>query len=337
MVKSKVHLLVDPDVFDPDIKSAKERVRRLYKEVLSFEWHKEKIEMGDIPWERYSDNSYFSKNWIRKKCAEIEAKHGYARDIVAIFVPESKWRSRDAHLGVQYGGTFSGYHVYMVKTRDNFSDTVIHEHTHCDKDIADEAGISLSKAAGVDWKKAVHGTAQGYEEYKYRDLILSVKDELQKAYQRRRTMENIQLSILQLMIRLLKEQISQLTQKDEEVNENRLQEWAQAIKGFEGWYDGSLTKRLNNPGALRYSPYQDGTRDGFAYFKTYEKGWKALIHQLRLAATGESKHYDPNMTIREFVDTWAPPHDNNDHNDRYAQHIADKLGVTIETKIKNFV
>lgn len=114
--------------------------------------------------------------------------------------------------------------------------------------------------------------------------------------------------------------------------------WAKAIEMHEGYGtpDAITITRNYNPGALRYSPFQIEVRDGFASFPDYATGWKALIHQLTIAATGKSKVYKPTDTLLVFFSKWAPPSNNNDPF-RYAKVVADRLKVDIKTQIKDLV
>lgn len=130
---------------------------------------------------------------------------------------------------------------------------------------------------------------------------------------------------------------------------SRIDDWAMAIQIFEDYVppggkyrgggiaeSGSLSWRNHNPGNLRWSPYEAGNRNNFSYFNSYEEGWHALIHQLRIAADGRSKVYRPTMTIRDFFHVYAPSEDNN-HPDTYAKFVADYLKVPVETLIKDLI
>jgi hypothetical protein len=147
---------------------------------------------------------------------------------------------------------------------------------------------------------------------------------------------------------------------------SRLNDWAKAIQSFEGWTEGttellatpqpiaattrkgqkaviigngikiggSISWRQNNPGNLRWSPFEEGNITNFSVFSTYEKGFEALLHQLRIAATGGSKVYRPDMTLLRFFEIYAPSSDNNSP-EKYAAFVAKQLGVTVTTPIKN--
>lgn len=124
---------------------------------------------------------------------------------------------------------------------------------------------------------------------------------------------------------------------------DRLRDWALAIQEFEGYLNpkqyppkGTLSYRQNNPGNLRWSPFEDGNENGFSVFATYEKGLNALIHQLRIAATGESRVYNPEMTLYRFFEVYAPSSDGN-YPRNYAEFVARRLGVSPNIIIKNLM
>lgn len=123
--------------------------------------------------------------------------------------------------------------------------------------------------------------------------------------------------------------------KVEEAVSPRLVDFATYIKEYEGYYANTVSVRNNNPGNLRSSPYMSGQRDGFAYFKTYDDGWNALLWQLQISVDGRSGVYNPEMTLYEFFETYAPSSDSNAPR-LYAESVAKKLGVSPETKIKFF-
>lgn len=118
-----------------------------------------------------------------------------------------------------------------------------------------------------------------------------------------------------------------------------LEKMAEAIKKYEGWYVGSRSYRNNNPGNLKYNSQKGAIgadTNGFAVFGTYQDGWNALINQIDLAFSGKSKLYYPEMTLIEFFNVYAPKSDNNDPN-AYALFVAQKLGVSPQTKLKDLI
>lgn len=146
------------------------------------------------------------------------------------------------------------------------------------------------------------------------------------------------------IVELLKKLVALLLLKNEHGKHvSRLDDWASAIQEFEGWYDerqrppaGSRSYRQNNPGNLRWSPFEDGNIDNFSVFNTYEKGREALIHQLRIAANGESRVYKPDMTLYRFFEVYAPSSDNN-HPQHYAEFVAKRLGISPTVLIKTLL
>lgn len=148
------------------------------------------------------------------------------------------------------------------------------------------------------------------------------------------------------IISLLKKLADLYKQLTPQKPRSRLEEWATAIKRFEGWAvpgeylngkyypQGSLSYRHKNPGNLRYSKYQAGTKNNFSYFNTYAEGWKALLFQLRIAVDGRSSVYNPDMTLLDFFKVYAPSSDNN-YPKKYASFVSKQLGVTTDTMIKD--
>ena len=132
------------------------------------------------------------------------------------------------------------------------------------------------------------------------------------------------ISILSSILALL------LSQKK---NQSVIDRLAEYIAEFEGFYkDGTVAQRNHNPGNLVWSPYQIGTKDGFALFLTDDDGWKALKYQLQLIFDGKSKYYRPDMTIQDFINVWAST---SPYNERvaYAQYIANHFGVSPDTRL----
>lgn len=145
------------------------------------------------------------------------------------------------------------------------------------------------------------------------------------------------LSVLTILVPLLEKK----RELDQVAHKNKLEEWALAIQEFEGYKNqkqqppaGSLSYQNNNPGNLRWSPFESGQSRGFSTFSTYQKGFDALMHQLRIATTGESKVYRPDMTLLRFFEVYAPSSDNN-HPETYAKFVAKRLGVNVSIKISN--
>lgn len=120
---------------------------------------------------------------------------------------------------------------------------------------------------------------------------------------------------------------------------SRIPEWADAVTEREGYgKPNAITITANkNPGALRSSPFQTGTRGGFAIFPDYPTGRKALEHQLTICANGKSMAgYKPTDTLLQWASRWAPDHDNNDSL-AYAKFVAKRLNVPIDTEVSSLL
>ena len=86
--------------------------------------------------------------------------------------------------------------------------------------------------------------------------------------------------------------------------------------------------RNQNPGNLR------GSNGKFRSFDTPEEGFRALVADIRTKQTGKSKHdVDGDSSIYDFFKVYAPEFENNTLN--YAKTVAENLGVTIDTPIKD--
>lgn len=100
----------------------------------------------------------------------------------------------------------------------------------------------------------------------------------------------------------------------------------------------SRSRRNCNPGNLKFADQYGATGQddkGFAVFKDYESGYKALRSQLKLAASGGSKYYKPEMSLIEFFEVFAPSNENDSR--AYTMFISSTLGVDPQTKIENLI
>ena len=113
---------------------------------------------------------------------------------------------------------------------------------------------------------------------------------------------------------------------------SKLDLWCEAIKQMEG-----AKSSRNNPGNLRYIGQAMAVNDhGFCKFPTYQDGYDALKNLLINACTGKSKVYHSDMTLYQFQCIYSPSSDKNNPLE-YATFVANKIGVTIDTPIKNLV
>jgi hypothetical protein len=88
------------------------------------------------------------------------------------------------------------------------------------------------------------------------------------------------------------------------------------------WNPKAMTlKENNNPAGLRYSPFQQGKKNGFAVFDTSLNGFKALVWDLENKAKGNTiTKLNGKSTIKEFTKIWAPVQDGNNPF-KYAESI----------------
>lgn len=145
---------------------------------------------------------------------------------------------------------------------------------------------------------------------------------------------------------------------------NRIQDWAAAVKKFEGWKPNSRSFRNRNEGNLRYTPYTKSLgaigKDygNFCIFPTDEVGHKALCTFLTDAASRRLKPYHvfslgipvhrdilpngrvgqelPDITLTNFFEIYAPSDDDN-FPLAYAKFVAQQMKVPTTILIKMLV
>jgi len=115
---------------------------------------------------------------------------------------------------------------------------------------------------------------------------------------------------------------------------------------FEGWHPGgisggqggvsSVSYRNHNPGNLRYSIFQLGKRDGFAFFYNDATGLFAMRYDImrkcqgktRTGLTGES-------TLKELIKVYSAAEGEALNN--YVNFVCDKIGENPDLKIKELI
>jgi len=120
---------------------------------------------------------------------------------------------------------------------------------------------------------------------------------------------------------------------------------ALAIAEREGWnplscapnLNGSLTYRQHNPGALRSSPFQVGTLNGFSIFRTDFDGWNALVWDLTQKAKGNTvTGLTGESSLRDLIFKWAPASDGNAP-ELYTAFVCQKTGFAPTMKLKELL
>lgn len=91
----------------------------------------------------------------------------------------------------------------------------------------------------------------------------------------------------------------------------------------------SLANRNMNPGNIRPAGFMGETsgQGGYAGYTSPEFGLRAMS---RLSGTYSNKGI---TTVRDFINRYAPPSDNNKNNDNYAKMVADSLGVGVDDPV----
>ena len=126
----------------------------------------------------------------------------------------------------------------------------------------------------------------------------------------------------------------------------KLQRLARAMAQHEGWgFSGSraldysserVAYRNHNPGNLRFSPFMLGQRDGFAVFIDDQIGYFALLYDLRIKCTGQSKSgLTGENTVADMLGKYAPSSENDV--DAYIKAVVLYSGIPSSTKLKEFV
>jgi len=91
----------------------------------------------------------------------------------------------------------------------------------------------------------------------------------------------------------------------------------------------SLADRNMNPGNIRSAGFmgETGVNKGYSTYASPEFGLRAMS---RLSDTYASKGIG---TIRDYINRYAPPSDNNENNEAYANMVANALGVGIDDPV----
>ena len=127
---------------------------------------------------------------------------------------------------------------------------------------------------------------------------------------------------------------------DLQTREVNLENFCLAIEKHEGFYDGSRSQRNNNPGNMKFTEYTKSMgathadKGGFAVFPNYYMGLECLRQFIRDASNDKLKNYKQ-CTIYSFFSKYAPPFENNV--ETYANFVAHRCGVSIDTKLSDFI
>ena len=117
---------------------------------------------------------------------------------------------------------------------------------------------------------------------------------------------------------------------------SRVEDFALAIRSFEGWDVGTRSHRNNNTGNLKFTDYTKSLgaigrdKDNFCIFKDYTYGFVALCQFIRDAGNNLLKDYK-DCTIESFFKAYS------DNSARYAWYIAKMLGVSVNLKVADLL
>lgn len=113
---------------------------------------------------------------------------------------------------------------------------------------------------------------------------------------------------------------------------SKLDLWCQYATLMEG-----AKPSRNNPGNLRYVGQKFAKNDGgFCKFDTYQHGYDALKNLFIDACSGLSRIYNPNGTLYDFYQKYAPESDGNNPT-HYAEFVAHGIGVDPSVQIKTLL
>jgi hypothetical protein len=114
--------------------------------------------------------------------------------------------------------------------------------------------------------------------------------------------------------------------------EKRVQKIADGIERAEGYgVPGAKPTVNNNPGDLMVDTISKGVgydAAGFVVYASYEDGRQALEKQVRMMLNGQSKYYNPGMTISDMSLRYTAT-----EQDAWAFNVASTIGVTPDTPL----
>jgi hypothetical protein len=121
------------------------------------------------------------------------------------------------------------------------------------------------------------------------------------------------------------------------VDKQKVDQFATAVARAEGFgVPHAIPTRYHNPGNIRsrslhaYAGQIGLNRCGYVIFKNDAYGWKALKTQLELMASGQSAHYDTDMTITKVAKRYATGWR------LWSKNVAKQLGVEPTTTLADF-
>ncbi len=119
-----------------------------------------------------------------------------------------------------------------------------------------------------------------------------------------------------------------------------------AMVEFEGWHPGgtsggqsgtqSVAYRNHNPGNLRYSIFQLGVRDRFAFFYNDSTGMFAMRFDIMRKAQGKTvTRLNGESTLADLIEVYSAEKGETLQN--YINFVVEKTGLKPETKLEELV
>lgn len=107
---------------------------------------------------------------------------------------------------------------------------------------------------------------------------------------------------------------------------------AKAIMEFEGYFEGSVSWKNNNPGNLKLAGQAGAVgadSQGHAIFPDFQTGYRSLVNQVRIMFTAGGSIYNPAMSLYQVFSKYA------EGNSReYAEFVAGRLGVSPQASLQ---
>lgn len=161
----KIYIQVDTNI------STKKFKRRVEQSFGSIVWVEDQIDFSNVPWEE----DHIDKSWLSTQLDNINEYWNNTIDVYFCIVKARNWQ-RSGLYGIHLGESYRGSRICLVRNRRKYDDTAVHELLHAIWDyVYTHTGIRLEDKLGVSENGAIHGDADGYEEYQYDELIERIK------------------------------------------------------------------------------------------------------------------------------------------------------------------
>lgn len=102
-------------------------------------------------------------------------------------------------------------------------------------------------------------------------------------------------------------------------------------------YGNTPAVRNNNPGNISDTAFwgRKIAWERFTVFDSPKQWYEALVKKIDNIKSWGSKVYSPEMSLLSYINKYAPEWDGDNNPKEYAKFIANEIGISIDTKIKN--